>query len=124
MLRTLPRRVTPALNETVDCYLRRLSEENFFYHTELVDYVQDGIRDAPIRTERLAAITGLPAKSLRCAMLELCTPSRARCRTDRGKATAWRPIEHCLQTLHASALHPGLGTPRGRAPLPATPMPA
>lgn len=74
LLRRLPRTPAPLLNETVVSYLGRLAEANGLHHQDLQAHLTGSIQ-RNVTVEQLAAVTGYPARNLRYAMLELCTPA-------------------------------------------------
>lgn len=74
-LRRLPRTLRPLLNETVHSYLWRLAEANALTGPDLQLHLTGSAKKDTVTAEQLAAITGNPARTLRYAMLELCTPA-------------------------------------------------
>ena len=74
-LRRLPRTLPPLLNETVRSYLWRLAEANALTGSDLEHHLTGSSKPKKddVTAEKLAAITGYPARTLRYAMLELCT---------------------------------------------------
>jgi len=73
-LRRLPRRRAPLLNETVHSYLWRLAEANGLTGYDLQTHLAGSTQKDTVTAEQLAAVSGYPARTLRYAMLELCTP--------------------------------------------------
>lgn len=74
-LRRLPRTLPPLLNETVHSYLWRLAEANALTGPDLQLHLTGSTKNDTVTAEQFAAITGYPARTLRYAMLELCTPA-------------------------------------------------
>lgn len=74
-LRRLPRTLPPMLNETVSSYLGRLAQVNALTGSDLELHLAGGgkPKTGDVTAEKLAAITGYPPRTLRYAMLELCT---------------------------------------------------
>ena len=76
MLRPLPRLVTPFRDETITSYLHRLAGPNHIDPAGLRRLLARSNRtDAPVPLGRLAAITGMPWRSLAYAMPQICTPA-------------------------------------------------
>ena len=76
MLRPLPRLVAPFADETITSYLHRLAGPNHIDPAALRRLLAGSDRkDAPVPLGRLAAITGMPCRSLACAMPQICTPA-------------------------------------------------
>jgi hypothetical protein len=74
MLRPLPRLVAPFRDETITSYLHRLAEPNHIDPAGLRCLLAGSDRtDAPVPLGRLAAVTGIPSRSLACAMPQICT---------------------------------------------------
>jgi hypothetical protein len=74
MLRPLPRVAAPFRDETITSYLRRLAGANHIDPAALRRLLARSDRkDAPVPLGRLAAVTGLPCRSLACAMPQICT---------------------------------------------------
>ncbi|WP_329081381.1 TniQ family protein [Streptosporangium sp. NBC_01469] len=73
-LRPLPRTVAPFPNETLTSYLNRLSRANRLDDRALRSYLAESHREsANVPVERLAALSGIPARTLRYAIVELCS---------------------------------------------------
>jgi len=73
-LQPLPRFVAPFRDETITSYLHRLAEANHIDPAGLRSWLAGSDRkDAPVPLGRLAAITGMPRRSLACAMPQICT---------------------------------------------------
>jgi TniQ len=76
MLGPLPCLVAPFRDETITSYLRRLAGPNHIDPAGLRYLLARSDRtDAPVPLGRLAAITGMPGRSLACAMPQICTPA-------------------------------------------------
>src|SRR6516164_6572062 len=76
MLRPLPRLVAPFADETITSYLHRLAGPNHIDPAALRRLLAGSDRkDAPVPLGRLAVITGMPCRSLACAMPQICTPA-------------------------------------------------
>ncbi|WP_045747976.1 TniQ family protein [Actinoplanes rectilineatus] len=75
-LRRLPRTPPPLVNETVHSYLWRLAEANALTGQDLHLHLTGSKkrRKDDIAAEQLSALTGFPERTLRYAMLELCSP--------------------------------------------------
>ena len=74
MLRPLPRVVAPFRDETITSYLHRLAGPNHIDPAGLRSWLAGSDRkDAPVPLGRLAAVTGMPCRSLACAMPQICT---------------------------------------------------
>jgi hypothetical protein len=74
MLRPLPRVVAPFRDETITSYLHRLAGPNHIHPAGLRSWLAgSGRTDAPVPLGRLAAVTGMPCRSLACAMPQICT---------------------------------------------------
>jgi hypothetical protein len=76
MLRPLPRLVAPFRDETITSYLHRLAEPNHIDPAGLRYLLARSDRkDAPVPLGRLAAVTGMPRRSLAYALPQVCTPA-------------------------------------------------
>jgi hypothetical protein len=76
MLRPLPRLVAPFRDETITSYLRRLAEPNHVDPAALRALLAGSDhKGAPVPLARLAAVAGLPRRSLAYAMPQICTAS-------------------------------------------------
>jgi hypothetical protein len=74
MLRPLPRVAAPFRDETITSYLHRLAELNHLDPAGLRSWLAGSDRkDAPVPLGRLAAVTGMPRRSLSYAMPQICT---------------------------------------------------
>ncbi|GGL01117.1 hypothetical protein Ppa06_63270 [Planomonospora parontospora subsp. parontospora] len=74
-LHRLPRRPAPVLDETLDSYLTRLASANHLDPKALRERVSGSRhKSVAVPADRLARLTGYPQRSLRYAILELCTP--------------------------------------------------
>jgi len=74
MLRPLPRLVAPFRDETITSYLHRLAEANRIDPAGLRSWLARSDRkEAPVPLGRLAAVTGMPCRSLGYAMPQICT---------------------------------------------------
>jgi hypothetical protein len=74
MLRPLPRVIAPFRDETITSYLHRLAGPNHIHPAGLRSWLAGSDRkDAPVPLGRLAAVTGMPQRSLACAMPQICT---------------------------------------------------
>ncbi|TMR10111.1 hypothetical protein ETD85_60800 [Nonomuraea zeae] len=74
-LQLLPRRPAPILDETLDSYLNRLATANHLEPSSLRELLSGSrLKSVPVPPHRLARLTGYPQRSLRYAILELCTP--------------------------------------------------
>jgi len=74
MLRPLPHVVAPFRDETIISYLHRLAGPNRIDPAGLRSWLAGSDRkDAPVPLGRLAAVTGMPCRSLACAMPQICT---------------------------------------------------
>ncbi|WP_341715662.1 TniQ family protein [Micromonospora sp. FIMYZ51] len=74
-LRRLPRALPPLLNETVRSYVSRLAAANALTGLELQVHLTGSVKKETVTADQLAMLTGYPARTLRYAMLELCTPA-------------------------------------------------
>jgi hypothetical protein len=73
IVRSLPQRVTPMQDETVDSFIVRLAQKNVWSTDDLREYVAHGaFDDVPVIVDRLSAISGVPTRTLCHAMPELC----------------------------------------------------
>ncbi|WP_433237711.1 TniQ family protein [Streptosporangium sp. CA-135522] len=73
-LHRLPRRLAPVLDETLDSYLTRLAAADHLDPGALRERVSGSRRKSvPVPADRLARLIGNPERSLRYAILELCT---------------------------------------------------
>jgi hypothetical protein len=76
MLWPLPRLVAPFRDETITSYLGRLAGPNHIDPARLRSWLAGSDRkDAPVPLSRLAVVTGIPCRSLACAMPQICTPA-------------------------------------------------
>jgi hypothetical protein len=72
---SLPRTVSPAHDETLYSYLRRLARANGMKSWEFTDYVKGSRRTSdPIPPEVVITLSGQSPNSMRYAILELCSP--------------------------------------------------
>ena len=72
--RPLPRLVAPFRDETITSYLHRLAGPNHIDPARLRSWLAGSDRkDAPVPLSRLAAVTGMPCRSLAYAMPQICT---------------------------------------------------
>lgn len=75
LLGPLPRTVSPARDETLDSYLRRLASANGMKSWEFTDYVKGSRKtSAPIPPDVVITLSGQSPRSMRYAILELCSP--------------------------------------------------
>ncbi len=75
LLQPLPRTVSPAPDETLLSYLRRLAQANGIRPWELTSLVKGSKRTSdPVLPTRMITLSGQPPDSMRYAILELCTP--------------------------------------------------
>ena len=80
MLRPLPRLVAPFRDETITSYLRRLAEPNHIDPAALRALLAGSDhKGVPVPLGRLAAVAGLPWRSLAYAMPQICTASELSC---------------------------------------------
>jgi TniQ len=73
MLRPLPRMVAPFRDETITSYLHRLAGPNRIDPAGLRSWLTRDRKDAPVPLGPLAAVTGIPCRSLAWAMPQICT---------------------------------------------------
>lgn len=75
LLGPLPRTVSPARDETLHSYLRRLASANGMKSWEFTDYVKGSRKtSAPIPPDVVITLSGQSPHSMRYAILELCSP--------------------------------------------------
>lgn len=75
LVRPPPRTARPFPDETLDSYLWRLGRANGLNPAYFTDYVKGaGKRRPPFPPDAVIALSGQPARSMRYAILELCTP--------------------------------------------------
>ena len=124
MLRPLPRLVAPFRDETITSYLHRLAGPNHIDPAGLRRLLAGSDRkDAPVPLGRLAAITGMPCRSLACAMPQICTPAELSGLhlRNRPRARDWMVVRRLPALRGRPAGHP-VGAARRRHLLPAPPL--
>jgi hypothetical protein len=73
----LPLTTGPVPDETLESYLRRLALANGLNYHSFLAYVKGSSKSkAPVPADRVIALSGQPARSMRYAILELCTPQQ------------------------------------------------
>jgi hypothetical protein len=99
--------VRPARDETLEFYLWRLAGANGLNPYHFTSYVKGGEKPkAPIPPDAVIKLSGQPAKSMRYAILELCSPQELLVMNVAGRPRPGSSTgAKCIQCTHARGIY-------------------